>query len=108
VRKHQRFSQALAATYLDIIVLCTEFRNLLLSQKKSTVKRLLQPISPALNSHLEEGIVRFRNHREQVENEAEVCHMIEEKLARDLVLRNHEAAKARERGWSAWTRIANR
>jgi len=33
-----------------------------------------------------------------VEKEAELCHMIEEKQARDLVLRNNEAAKARERG----------
>jgi hypothetical protein len=100
VRKHERFSRALAAAYLDIIILCSEFRTLLQSQKKSTVKRLLQPISPALNSHLDEAITRFRNHRKEVEKEAEVCHMIEEKQARDLVLRNHEAAKARERGMS--------
>jgi hypothetical protein len=68
------------------------------NQKKSTVKRLFQPISPALNSHLEEAIVRFRNHRKEVVKEAELCHMIEEKQARDLVLRNNEATKARERG----------
>ena len=97
VRKHQRFNQALAAAYLDIIVLCTDFRTLLQNQKKS-VKRLFQPISPALNSQLEEAIVRFRNHRKEVEKEAEVCHMIEEKEARDLVLRINDAAKARERG----------
>ncbi|RDW62396.1 hypothetical protein BP6252_11829 [Coleophoma cylindrospora] len=97
VQKYQRFNQALAAAYLDIIVLCTEFRTLLQDQKKSTVKRLFQPVSPALNSHLQEAIVRFRNHRKKVEKEAELCHMIEEKEARDLVLRNTEAAKARER-----------
>lgn len=33
-----------------------------------------------------------------MDKEAEVCHMIEEKEARDLVLRNSQAAEARERG----------
>lgn len=41
--------------------------------------------------------MRFRKHRKAVDKEAELCHMIEEKEARDLVVRNHEAAEARER-----------
>lgn len=67
-------------------------------QKKSTVKRIFQPISPALNAHLEDAILRFRRHRRAVKKEAELCHMIEEKESRDLVVRNHAAAEARERG----------
>jgi hypothetical protein len=50
-----------------------------------------------LNAHLEEAVHRFREHRKEVDKEAEVCHMIEEKEARDLVLRNTAAAEARER-----------
>jgi hypothetical protein len=62
------------------------------------VKRIFQPLSPALNAHLEDAVLRFRQHRKTVDKEAELCHMIEEKEARDLVVRNHAAAEARERG----------
>jgi hypothetical protein len=70
---------------------------LLRNQKKSSVKRIFQPLSPTLNAHLEDAILRFRQHRKAVDKEAELCHMIEEKEARDLVVRNHAAAEARER-----------
>lgn len=96
-QKHQRFTQKLSEAYLDIITLCAEFRTLLRQQKKSSVKRIFQPLSPALNAHLEEAVVRFRQHRKAVDKEAEVCHMLEEKETRDLVHRNSEAAEARER-----------
>jgi hypothetical protein len=46
---------------------------------------------------LEDAVLRFRQHRKVVEKEAEICHMIEEKEARDLVVRNNAAAEARER-----------
>jgi hypothetical protein len=98
VQQHQRFMQALAATYVDIIFLCTEFKTLLRNQKTSTVRRFLHPLSPTLNARLDEALERFRKHRKAVDKEAEVCHMIEEKKARDLVLRNTVAAEARERG----------
>ena len=70
----------------------------MLSQNKSSLKRIFKPLSSALNAHLEEAVDRFREHRKEVDKEAEVCHMIEEKEARDLVLRNTAAAEARERG----------
>jgi len=62
------------------------------------MKRIMTPMSSKLNTQLEEAILHFRQHRKTVEKEAQVCHMIEEKEMRDLVLRNSEAAKARERG----------
>ena len=71
---------------------------MLLGQNKSSMKRIFKPLSPALNAHLEEAVQRFREHKKKVDKEAEVCHMIEEKEARDLVLRNTAAAEARERG----------
>ena len=61
------------------------------------MRRIFQPLSPALNVHFEDAVLRFRQHRKIVDKEAEVCHMIEEKDARDLVVRNHAAAEARER-----------
>lgn len=95
--KHQRFYQALSDTYLDIIVLCTEFKDLLLSQKQPSVKRIFQPLSTSLNVHLDGAVARFRRHCEEVDKQTEVCHMIEAREARDLVKRNIEAAEARER-----------
>lgn len=96
--KHVRFTQVLSDAYLDIIVLCTEFKTVLLNQKKSSVKRIFKPLSPALNAQLDAAVLRFRQHRKAVEKEAEICHMIEEKEARDLVVRNQATAEARERG----------
>jgi len=97
-QKHKSLTQALSSAYLDIIVLCTEFRRLLQCSKKSSLRRVFQLISPALNNRLEEAIKTFRRHRKEVDKQAEVCHMIEEKEARELVIRNNEAAAARERG----------
>lgn len=62
------------------------------------VKRMLQPQSPAMNAHVENVLIRFREHRKLVEKEAEVCHMIEEKESREMVLRNNALAEAKERG----------
>lgn len=89
----------MSKAYLDIITLCTEFSTLLQGQNKSFLKRIYKPLSSALNSRLEEAVVdKFRKHKKEVDKEAEVCHMIEEKEARDLVLRISAAAEARERG----------
>ncbi len=96
--KHQRLTQALSTAYLDIINICTEFQELLRVQRKSVFKRVLQPQTPTVNAHLEDVLDRFRKHRKSVEKEAEVCHMIEEKESRDLVLRNNALAEAKERG----------
>ncbi|TVY59373.1 hypothetical protein LCER1_G001100 [Lachnellula cervina] len=98
-KKHQRFTLSMSKAYLDIITLCTEFSTLLQGQNKSFLKRIYKPLSPALNSRLEKAVVdKFRKHKKEVDKEAEVCHMIEEKEARDLVLRISAAAEARERG----------
>ncbi|KAF4638043.1 hypothetical protein G7Y89_g25 [Cudoniella acicularis] len=99
-KKHGRLTQTLSAAYLDIITLCTEFKALLQSQKKSSMQRIFKPLSPSLNASLEGALERFRKHRKEVEKEAELCHMVEASQARDLVLRNNEAAEARERGTS--------
>ena len=98
VQQHQRLKQAITAAYLDILVLCAEFKILLLKQKASTARRFLLPQSPTLNAKLDSWIEKFRKHRKAVEKEAEICHMIEEKEVKDLVLRNNAAAEARERG----------
>ncbi|KAB8291562.1 hypothetical protein EYC80_006363 [Monilinia laxa] len=96
-RKYPRFTQTLSAAYLDIIVLCSEFRKVLLEQKSSFVKRAFKPLSPSLRSYLEKAVQAFRERREAVESEARVCHMVEAKQARDLVLRNEMFSKAQER-----------
>ncbi|RAL63639.1 hypothetical protein DID88_003682 [Monilinia fructigena] len=96
-RKYPRFTQTLSAAYLDIIVLCLEFRKVLLEQKSSFMKRAFKPLSPSLRSYLEKAVQTFRERREAVESEARICHMIEAKQARDLVLRNEMFIKAQER-----------
>jgi hypothetical protein len=98
--KHRRFTEALSEAYLDIIILCNEFRNLLHGQKKSAVRRAFQPQSSVLNAHLDQAVTRFREHRKTVEKEAELCHMLEEKEHRELVQRDRAFAKAKERGKS--------
>jgi hypothetical protein len=78
-------------------------QGLLRAQRKSVVKRVLQPQTPAINAHIEDALDRFRRHRKSVEKEAQVCHMIEEKESRDMVLRNNALAEAKERGELGYT-----
>ncbi|KAG4436826.1 hypothetical protein IFR05_007675 [Cadophora sp. M221] len=79
--KHQRLTQALSNAYLDIIVLCAQFRKTIHEQKSSTLRRLYKPLS--LNRQLDEAVERFREHRKNVEKEAQLCHMIEAAEKRD-------------------------
>lgn len=74
-QKHRRLYQALSNTYLDIIKLCSEFRKSILEQKDSKVRRLLKPLS--FDKQFDEAIERFRQHRQNVVDEAETCYMIE-------------------------------
>jgi hypothetical protein len=63
--KHQRLTQAISNTCLDIIELCFDFRKLLQDLKASSLKRILKPIT--LDGKFEEAIQRFRAHRKVVE-----------------------------------------
>lgn len=94
---HPRLNHLLSLAYLDIIVFCTECKKSMSALQRSSVKRIFQPLSPALNTQLDDAVQRFRTHRKLVDKEAEVCHLIEEKQNRDLVQRNEEIARARER-----------
>ncbi|EPE30309.1 hypothetical protein GLAREA_13032 [Glarea lozoyensis ATCC 20868] len=73
--RHKRLSETLAAAYLEIIILCTQFRKSLRAQKTSTVRRIFKPMS--LDSEFDDAIERFCRHKESVEAEARVCDMIE-------------------------------
>jgi hypothetical protein len=73
--RHKRLTESLAAAYLDIITLCTQFRKTLRGQKVSNVRRIFKPLS--LDRHLDEAVERFCRHREKVEAEARACDMIE-------------------------------
>ncbi|KAF4631653.1 hypothetical protein G7Y89_g6473 [Cudoniella acicularis] len=73
--KHQRLTQALADAYLDIIILCTQFRKTIRNQKNSAIRRVLKPLS--IDTQLEDAVERFRQHRQNVEEEARTCDMIE-------------------------------
>ena len=83
-RKHQRLTQALSYAYLDIILLCTEFRKLIRKQTTSSVHRILKPLS--LDRQYDEALERFRQHRQNVDEEARTCHMIEAAEQRDAQL----------------------
>lgn len=88
--KHQRLTQALSRAYLEIIVFCTEIRNSIRQQKTSSFRRLIKPLS--LDREFEEAVSRFRQHKQNVEEEARTCHMIEaaEERNAQLVLRTAE------------------
>ncbi|PVH79019.1 hypothetical protein DL98DRAFT_421132 [Cadophora sp. DSE1049] len=82
--KHQRLTQALSNAYLDIIVLCTQFRKTILEQKSSSLRRLFKPV--ALDRQFDEAVECFRQHKKNVDEEARVCHMIEAAEKRDAEL----------------------
>jgi hypothetical protein len=83
-QKHQRLTQTLPYVYLDIIVLCTQFRKAIRCQSSSSVRRILKPLS--MDNLLEETIERFRQHKQNVEDEARTCHMIEASEQRNTQL----------------------
>lgn len=84
---------------MDVIEICSDFKNVLRHQRVSRIKRTFQPLSASGNLKFDEAILKFRNHRKAVEKEAEISHMIEEKKSREMVLRDRQAAEMRMRGW---------
>lgn len=62
----------------------------------SALKRILKPLE--LDTELEEAIQKFRDHKETVEKEAEICHMIEAKEARAIILANKELQEREQKG----------
>ncbi|KAM0136395.1 hypothetical protein ACHAP3_004625 [Botrytis cinerea] len=96
-QKHPKFTQTLSAAYLDIIVLCSEFKSILTGQKSSFFKRLRSPLSTSLEVQLDNAVQKFREHRKAVESEAKVCHYIEAKESRGLELRERMRIKEQER-----------
>ncbi|TGO49665.1 hypothetical protein BCON_0204g00190 [Botryotinia convoluta] len=95
--KHPKFTQTLSAAYLDIIVLCSDFKNILTGQKSSFVKRLRSPLFTSLGAQLDNAVQTFREHRKAVEGEAKICHYIEAKESRELELRERMRSKEQER-----------
>ncbi|PQE18876.1 P-loop containing nucleoside triphosphate hydrolase protein [Rutstroemia sp. NJR-2017a BVV2] len=93
--KHPHFEQKLSAAYLEVIEQCMRFRKLLLGQKTSLFKRVMQPLSPSLKSDLEQAVDKVRERRKAVEEEAHICHMVEAKETQELVLRNVQLSRAK-------------
>lgn len=71
-------------------MLCTQFRKSIREQKASSFRRILKPLS--LDRQFDEAVERFRQHKQNVEEEARTCHMIEaaEERSAQLVLRTAE------------------
>jgi hypothetical protein len=80
-------TQALSRAYLEIIIFCTQTRELLRQQKGSSMRRLFKPISR--DHDFDDVLARFRQHKSNVEEEVRTCHMIEaaEERKAQLVLR---------------------
>ncbi|TGO62599.1 hypothetical protein BOTNAR_0111g00170 [Botryotinia narcissicola] len=95
--KYPKFTQSLSAAYLDIIILCSDFKNILAGQKSSFVKRMRSPLSTSLGAQLDNAVQKFREHRKAVESEAKMCHYIEAKESRELELRERMRTKEQER-----------
>ncbi|KAL3425249.1 hypothetical protein PVAG01_02040, partial [Phlyctema vagabunda] len=95
--KHPRLSEALANTYLDIIELCIQFRTLIKAQEKSTLRRVIQPLSSDVEKQSKDAEAKFRAHRKTVEREAETCHMIEAAEVRAIVLRDRQLQEMNDR-----------
>jgi hypothetical protein len=89
--KHPRIISALSAVYLDIVTLCGEIKGLIRSISRSKLISFGKLFAP-LDNHLGEAISRFRLHREDVEMEAEACHMIESAKEHELALHDRQLA----------------
>lgn len=98
--RHSRLTEALSATYADIIILCLEIKDTLHIQQRSTLQRLWKPLSIQANKQLDQAVERFRKHRMKVEAEARTAHMIEEADARAIVVRNIALVEAKKQGAS--------
>jgi len=85
LQKHPRLAQALSKAYLEIIKLCTEFQTSIRELTASSVRRILRPLS--LDLQFDAAIECFREHRQIVEEEARMCHMIETAKLRQEVAR---------------------
>jgi hypothetical protein len=91
-----RLTESISKAYVDIITICYQFRHTILEQKRSKFKRLLSPLSST--GERDEILRQFRNHRKNVEKEAENCHMIEAAEARALVLLDKERIEREKKG----------
>lgn len=89
--RHPRVIIALSTAYLDIINFCGEIKNFIRSIQRSRIKPFTKLFAP-LEHHLNDGIARFRLHREDVELEVEACHMIESAKHYEIELRDRELA----------------
>lgn len=65
-------------------MLCTKFQRTLREQRASSVRRLLKPLSS--DNQFDEAINLFRQHRNNVEEEARMCHMVDAAEQRDAQL----------------------
>ncbi|KAK6595738.1 hypothetical protein H4I96_10057 [Botrytis cinerea] len=81
-QKHPKFTQTLSAAYLDIIVLCLNFKSILTGQKSSFVKRLRSPLSTSLGEQLDNAVQTFKEHPKE---------------SRELELRERMRSKEQER-----------
>ncbi|KAF7921112.1 uncharacterized protein EAE97_011380 [Botrytis byssoidea] len=94
---YPEFIQMLSATYLDIITICSKFKLVLNEQKSSFMKRLGSPLSTTLGAQLDNAVQTFRQHREAVEGQAQVCHMIETMKSKEIQVRESARSKEEER-----------
>jgi hypothetical protein len=96
--KYPNFAEKLSAAYLEVIEQCMKFRKVLLGQKFSFLKRVMQPLSSSMRSNLDQAVDNVRERRKAVEKEAHICHMIEAKQTQELVIRNDLLRRAKDRG----------
>jgi hypothetical protein len=81
LQKHARLTQALSNAYLDLIVLCTQFRAIIRDHQTSKIRRIFKPLS--INHQADDAIKKFQRHRKEVVKEADICHSIEAAEERD-------------------------
>jgi gentisate 1,2-dioxygenase len=86
----------LAKTYLDIIEVCIDFREMIKAQQKNPLKRVVH--SSSMEQKFKDAEARFRAHRKTVEKEAETSHMIEAAEARAIVLRDRKLQEMNNKG----------
>ena len=98
---HERLKHALSVAYVDVIVFCSDVKEVFRRGQRSSLTSLkvgFKLIWKPFESQFGQQLDNFRNHRKNVEKEAGLSHMVEAADSRALVLANHLQLERMKKG----------
>lgn len=97
---HERLIHALSEAYVDVIVFCSDAKAVFRRGRafSTSLKIGFKLMWKPFESQFGQQIENFRNHRNSVEKEAGLSHMVEAADARALALANHLQLEKAKKG----------